>query len=666
MQRTLFGSALLVAMLAGQGHQVAAQQPPRPVDTLVGTDVMDSVMGLLFATYHVTGPAGGGQPGGIGETASHYLGLGSSCAERQMEGASNADEPRCGPDPFAQPDPTHPGCQEIGPMSRPMDSSICNDAESAFAEGMAVCDDTLVVLTDNASMKGDDAVACSAWQANDYAQSDNATGEDFVGTVGQLGAALILPVSGYAIGANGMEPWRDVLRVVYTGCQNDQGDCIGAIDRLVRCADPVRDELISTWDHLVAGTDCNAGGTCPGGLRRAYRRDDNSGTTGVFLNYLGVDFQLNGRLKVVTDALDCFAAPERCCDNGSRQIWSIPGDHSFCDGGHNENFAPDCQNGTFIPIGGDPLRRPCAPEDDLCDYRGEGGVVQAIRSTPGNADAFATHQCGGSSFAVTKYMISALPVCPDGSTPVGDLCFMPVYGPTGSTVGNCMAASNSNSPIVPNSTDGRAYNTVRRNAQGQVQFLSPNAPDVPSWRMNSFVADNDNLFGRFTPGFPITAAESVCTRTNATEQLGCVVANTGCTIGYAGRGGVFSSTDPTISLGNEPFKLGVGAGPAVPPRDSAIASGYPLARPLYINAIGGFENLTTDCLARGEDLAWCADQLNIANTFFHMDVGTPAHEACIYAGYSPRTAATVTCRGSADSSGCGQPNMQPKGACQPL
>jgi hypothetical protein len=231
------------------------------------------------------------------------------------------------------------------------------------------------------------------------------------------------------------------------------------------------------------------------------------------------------------------------------------------------------------------------------------------------------------------------------------------------TTRNVMSARLNAQASAPGA-DGRSYNAIRRAADGTIA-RNGNAPVTPSWRMNSYVADNDNFFGRFNPGFLIAAADEVCVRGSATRQIGCIVGQTTCTIGFAGREAVFAPGENLDSNTNEPLKLA-----GVKPRDSDIAT-YPAARALFVNAIGGFENMSNDCAARGESAQWCADQLAIANTFFSNLDGPDADstgdvtQACNSAGYVPRSAASRMCVGAMGNAGCGRPVAQALNACQP-
>jgi hypothetical protein len=282
-----------------------------------------------------------------------------------MEGSPTAssDEPACtvgGLSDASGYNETNPGCQEIAPMSGEMSNSICEDditvaggvgnttsgPFNVSAESLAVCADGIAVVTDNLSHSqfGDSAAAC----ASATGTSPNGSSASFGMNVNYAGAGKLrrsgtLPVG---TGSYALSDWKDVLRVVYTGCKNTDGTCVG-VNRIQRCTDPVRLALVSHWDYLVESGDATLGSSdtavgcghtnCPSGadagIRAAYRRDDASGTTGFFLGTLGLSKNVKRRTTLVGGTA---LAP---------RIAAIPADANsgniFCDGGDIEGMFPD-------------------------------------------------------------------------------------------------------------------------------------------------------------------------------------------------------------------------------------------------------------------------------------------------------------------------------------
>jgi hypothetical protein len=450
--------------------------------------------------------------------------------------------------------------------------------------------------------------------------------------------------------------WRDVLRLIYTGCRNDQGTC-ASVDRLERCGaatNPVRAEIIDNWQLMVesgavpgdAAVDCN--GTAPNactGLRKAYRRDDVSGHSVVFLEILGVAFNASSNLEGRARWTPALGQPPTAPQ-------PIPSTHSFCDGGMHEGFALHQD----LTTRGDPISKPCRPEDDICGPNGQMGVVRAIRSSqPGG---FPPVQCTRGRFALKQFLNTALPLCPDGSRPTAGQCKLPYYAVDRNGDGdntdpgdrdfNCLNDVNSRPGTVPISTDGRSYNFVWRDSDGNVQFVTAGLlPDTASWRENQGVLD----VSLPVPGGPFP---QVCANDDTTLQLGCIVANTVCTMAFGGR--EIANQGPFDALG-EPFLVN---GAEI--NDANIGNGvYPFTRDMYVSALGGFENVTVDCQARGGSAGYCADQLSIARTLYEM--GPLAQEACSFGGFVPIF--DPICVGTQSAAGCGAPTLQPKEACFP-
>jgi hypothetical protein len=643
-----------LALLAGAG--VAAADPiaiittPEHPNELVGSDTLNQVMDITLASLPLT-------------QINDYNGLGSSAGERALAGSPNAGEPTCTPNDPNGGAEGNPGCQEISAMSRHMQSNICEDdaddpriatdstTVNDTAEGLAICTDGLSVITNNAAhrMFGADQAACDAAAAAATSPNPPFNNPSYAGT-GRLRFSGTLP-SGYVI-----SDWKDVLRLIYTGCRNDQGNC-SAVDRLQRCSaatNPVRAEVINNWALMVesgavAGDtqiDCNgATANACTELRKAYRRDDASGTTGVFLELLGVAFNvaanLTGRARWTPALGQNPAAPQ-----------PIVGTHSFCDGGHNEGFALHSD----LTTRGDPITKPCRPEDDICGPNGQMGVVRAIRSPqPGG---FPPVQCTRGRFARKQFLNTSLPLCPDGTKPSAGQCKLPYFAVDRNGDGdntdpgdrdfNCLNDLNSRPSSVPLSTDGRSYNFVWRDSDGNVMFIAAGLlPETASWRENQGVLD----VSLPVPGGAFT---QTCVEEDSTRQQGCLVANTQCTIGWAGR--EIANQGP-FDDAQEPFTLS-----GIQVNDTNVLNGsYPFARDLFLTAIGGFENITADCVARGGSAAFCQDELTIANEFYNM--GPVAQNACLTSGFIPKVSSE--CRGAQATAGCGAPTVQAKTACLP-
>ena len=60
-----------------------------------------------------------------------------------------------------------------------------------------------------------------------------------------------------------------------------------SVNRITRCTSAARQELVGSWANLFDTSGDNCGTNACTSLRHAYRRDDSSGTTGVFLELIG-------------------------------------------------------------------------------------------------------------------------------------------------------------------------------------------------------------------------------------------------------------------------------------------------------------------------------------------------------------------------------------------
>lgn len=616
------GFALLLGANVAPAQVTTSQDPT----TLVGSDTLIDIMADVMAVVSLNGG-----PNGI----ATYSGLGSSAGERQLEGSPDltAGEPFCLPTDANGGAEGNPGCQEISPMSRAMDSSICEDDNAATnGEGLAICRDGIVIVANNAGHQQFATGTCPSPNPSPTPNTNNAFPD--LGT-GNLRNDGTLPNSGYVIGANlgaGNE-WKDVVRLIYTGCSNTDGTCNASVARATRCNSAVRQELVSAWANLFEGIDCGTG-ACTS-LRRAYRRDDASGTTQVFLELLGVGVSLGGRSAVFSGIVPALTA--------------IPTNHSFCDGGQLEGFLPD-SGGTR----GDPIKTACADNEDLCGPDGTLGLVRAVRNPlAGGAGGYPTNHCTRGLFDRVQWMSTSLPVCPDGSSPSAGRCRLPYYNNGGVKDFNCLNDRRNRFSTTPG-VDGRAYNFVVRESDGTVANIATNWPETASWRVD-MAQTYFSLSGLGLTGGPFPASDLRCQQSGATSIIGCAVAQTPCSFGFAGRE---AATIAPYDAAQEPVRL-QGFGPS---NADISAFQYPFARELFVNALNGFENITADCLARGGHPDYCADEVTLAQEFY--DHTAVVQNACSDNGFIPLT--DSQCVGTQGSAGCGRPTSQAKSACLPL
>jgi ABC-type phosphate transport system substrate-binding protein len=185
-------------------------------------------------------------------------------------------------------------------------------------------------------------------------------------------------------------------------------------------------------------------------------------------------------------------------------------------------------------------------------------------------------------------------LCPNGDVPSNGSCYVPADDTSGTAIPNCLATSSTNG--------GPA------NAQGQGIFSAagaatdsaagPTATTADPRIYNGYIyhqnstgaweyAQDDN--GRPLAGnaffrihttqtmAPAAQGATVCTFNDATDQIGCLVQASPCSIGYAGRGAVNTSLTTSIRVNG------------VPSTTECIQEFlYPYARKLYLASEYGF------------------------------------------------------------------------------
>jgi ABC-type phosphate transport system substrate-binding protein len=529
------------------------------------------------------------------------------------------------------------GTQGVAPMSRAFNNGICAQTNRTHAEGV-------VVALDGVNVIGMDTNVCnSAAQGLDF---DPATANS----------------------------WRAVLRTIYTGMPG-----LTSTDPLARdCNSTARRALIASWNDIFRGDCNNCSDSNPDtavtetGLRHAFRRDEESGTTDVFLGLLSlgtISFTTNepagypaeshlafrtlanspfcnvhrpndtylavtvppnstlaqikaGTAKVIPPVFDVGAAPAGSggvtLPGGTARLRSLIGDPLAADFGDDVSF-PEMQDQ-------DPVRRKCVsdnfdtlsglvkPTEQVCSADGQLGVVLAINPPPvGNAVAYPTTICDAGAFefgpAVLSPSFGSGMRCPNGDESLGApaQCRLPLApdgvhynclngGGTWIASGpNVVFAANGGPAVIDGDTpgetmgqttiDGRVYNNILRDAAGNaLKILRPN----PSALGNSPTPLVGSFYRIHTTRSLLAAASTkTCQRDDATEQLGCLVQASPCSLAYAGGDSVTQNPGGTIGIRVQ------GILPDITSIQNLITQAgpvYPFARKLYVNSLRGFDN----------------------------------------------------------------------------
>lgn len=559
---------LTAAMLVGLGAASASAQ-------LNGSDTLFEV---------INDPTDGilaNCPGAAGLT---YLGGGSSVGEGNMRN----------------------NVQEIAPMSRFLttNAATCRTPQSGCFLGAL---DAVSVLANQA--KTDGVVVGDAGAPN--APSGNNVACD----AANFGRTL---PSGFVV-----NDWRTALRIVYAGydAQITTADpcAVNAPSRTVgttttdvadpafltlRCNSSLRQELVNNWDSIFQ-TGCTD--NCQA-LKHAFRRDDFSGTTDVFLELLALPNINNSATPPVAQ-------------------------RPFCNGLETEDR--------------DPVRRTCTGNgrtafdgEQVCQADGTLGIVLPVLVPPRANDPYLTLSAAGSpppdttgcnlafepsevaplcnpnsALGGTFQRISNPPgitTCPIGAL-VGGTCIWPKrQGSAAGTGFNCVNGKGNLPGSVPSSTDGRAWNLFPRKYNGSpVTYTRPNTSGGTSTQTMRSAFYRIHTISQQPGGDRPTetvagrVVSKACSFVDATDQIGCLVEASPCSIGFAG----LSASNPDALCGSPrralalraPLASGGAVAPSattvrrfLEPAGSTCSTGtsdfdirYPLSRALWLCTVDG-------------------------------------------------------------------------------
>ena len=445
------------------------------------------------------------------------------------------------------------GAQTVSPQSRPLSSTEgCTASETS--EGLVIGLDGLSILAGATN-----ANACGGGLAFSTTKTIPVT---------TTAGAPAIDCTGCDADTNNyrLTDWRDVLALVYGGVHHTP---------VKNCASDVRRSLVANWANLFEGA-CPAG-TCAGGLRRAYRRGDLSGTTDTFAALVGL-----GSMPLAKNVPGATAKVVDFCNAfGAGAIFG--GDSDFLDN--------------------DPIRLKCEPNDQVCGRMGNLGLVTTIE-VPANLTAAAnypTRLCGVGQFRfLTTAIFNGPGICANGMQALFNHCWQPVLvNPEipGGFTSDCLARRFPVQGFQPNGMDGRAYN------------LYPRMPDG-LYRRDSLGRFITGAYYRVHSTATIAAGASTCRFNSATDQIGCLSQANPCSIGFAGREGT-SVVPGIVGLrvnGLEPTRANIENLVLT----ASTADDYPLSRKLYFNTIQGFENPLRQT---GEyELAKCMGRSSLVNT----------------------------------------------------
>ncbi len=450
--------------------------------------------------------------------------------------------------------------QEIAPMSRFLDAAACSHNPAANAGCFEHSLDGLAAVAHESA-------------------AENCTNLRWSGTMN-------LPSGGTYTFAN----WRTVLRIIYGG-QSGQAASITGHDPCSAaaparspiaekdCGSEVRRTLVDTWSNMFEGGCTNS--SC-GALKHAFRRDDVSGTTDTFLELLA--------LPAITSTPFCNGTETQDNDPIRRQ----------CTGNGHTNGEQVCKGSN--------------PATPTTTSQGLGLVLPSVIPQVDPYAGAPTQLCSNAGFGGAAFGDVSMPfgttVCPNGAALVAGTCKWPRRTGTASGNFNCIASANDRPAGTPASVDARVYNLTLRSSAGTIINYQrrTSAGAIQNLPMTSaYYRIHQN---RGMPGTTL-AANTGCALLDSTEQIGCLVEASPCSIGFSGLTAI---NDPATAAPDANRKgLGLrsavnsGAGAAIMPTDAnvrllledscpgTLATGdqgfedrYPFSRGLWLCSVDGF------------------------------------------------------------------------------
>lgn len=535
------------------------------------------------------------------------------------------------------------GSQQTAPMSRFLanNANVCGFAPDASeAEGIAFAADGLSFLMSEVHHS-----ACDPGTLPSASPAPDCDAATFPNT--GLKKSGTLPISGYVV-----NNWKDVLRILYFGVS---GTASNPAASTRSCNSAIRKELVNTWGNLFEN-GCAPGSTlCPTfdhdanpatpatpGLRHAFRRDENSGTTDVFRELLllnsGSNTGNNG-FPFCNEYVPSSSDPAPACAP-STVTASITGGTGLPMRPYFELYQDsDPIRRTTVGTGNLPFTPGGAPNtnatEQVSGLRGDLGVVLPIsppQAVP-DADRYPTQYCSlGVTTTAAAPIIAAnfncpslgtsgpiYALCPNGDMPTGaqwcpearvalggiGQCIYPAT--QGGDV-RCINGKNNNitlfNPppdtacvVATSAGDGRVYNLHPHKQDGSYVTQSyavndlglPGPTSVPTGSQNRIVVGAFYRIHTTRTAAVATNAtcpgDSCCKRDDATVQIGCVVEANPCSLGFAGREGDLVELNTTGGV----LTGYANAVNAVGPLSQCLEGAqYPMSRLLYDNTITGF------------------------------------------------------------------------------
>ncbi len=497
---------------------------------------------------------------------------------------------------------SNPITQQIAPMSKFLGSGCGKPAPLNVGRGIAHSLDAIGVLADDTEDTTCDVMRYTG--SMPVAASANGNGSVECPNCVDSNADGVLDTYNFT-------EWQQALRIIFAGqhapvafdaCSQaappTRGNAtVGNPAFSKFCDSDVRHTLVNNWANMFE-TGC-VDGECTA-LKHAFRRDDVSGTTDTFLALLSLPSIGNAPFCNGTEFDDNDPIRRPCDGNGQST------------GGENV-----CRRTTLAKETGNP-----APTNPVWGAvtsaaapspagRGDLGLVLPVVTPEFIADQFPNNTpCAvngfGGQFKYAPMPLSLLPaaqqLCPNGVVRALNACLWPV-----DASGNfgCVNSATNRPPIgtvgFVSAMDGRVYNMTARRANGSI-------PTTPRKSGNNVVQRplfNVGFYRIHQRTLQTNASGSTCQEASSTNQIGCLVHASPCSIGFAGLGADQQDPNKVLALGTPAGTSSIAATePNIRRLLQDCATGdfderYPLSRKLYLNTLVGFENVTNTPVING-------------------------------------------------------------------
>lgn len=527
---------------------------------------------------------------GIPASSLVYEGGGSGGGEAQIETAA-----------------TPPASQQIvAPMSRFIDGPSCGRAAPRNkGMGCAAALDGVAIWREVDGVNGCDTMRYTG----------SMTVQDLNGVAGLDDGA-----GGSVAGTYNFTNWRDVLRIVYGGqaAGFSQDSCLpdapgsgcptctalSTIDTK-RCNSDIRRTLVENWGQMFQNPGCQSSETCTK-LWHAFRRDDISGTTETFTTLLGMP---------AANAAAAGGQPAGGFCNGTEFQENDP-IRRGCPGNGVTNGEQVCQSTNLAKLqlfNTTTQTLPDAPgANPTIARQGDLGLILPIIIPDTDAYPPANRLCAAGTFdwVLMPAASGVNALCPNGTPRRNNNCLMPQ---TAAHEWGCIARFNSvASPPTIGNADGRGYNKYRLRPDGTFITVRRGTATAPSniaiqfaWYMAhvTTVMNNPNppATGTTVDTNPPAAGVSDgpgCAEVDSTDQIGCLVNASPCSLGFAG---LAADTSENVALKMSEADGAGETGPTVPAVQLLADTGtcpsanpdradrYPLSRKLFLNTMIGFD-----------------------------------------------------------------------------